>query len=241
MATPQVTATLQIPISEVDDMRRTVAWWRELLPETAREELAFEQARGNLKDPAVFVDGRKANMATLDSVKPFGNIRFVEGTGPLDAAIQAAAAFIESAAPRRTGHYVDALRLYVNGRLFGGVPTAEQVGLRGNVEFTDLAPYAAMAEIQTPRGVIYGAYTMLARTFGGSLSIGFRYTVAAEFGGHDRGNNWSDDTYLNVPVLSIGNPASTVKPGVKRGRPGTAQKARRRTAHRALNRYVRGL
>lgn len=223
---------VRVPVGELDDMRRTLAWFHDLLPETAREELAAEHARGNLHNETALVDGRKN--VPLDSVKPFGKIVFAGGLGPIAAALMAAETYARAAAPRRTGHYASALQWFVNGSPVGGMPSAEQIGVRGNAELVDLAPYAGMVEIQVPRGVIFGAYTQLARQFGATLSIGFRFAKAAEFGGHNRKPGETARTFLNVPVLSIGHPVSTVRPGVARSRPGATQKKRRRQATRIL-------
>jgi hypothetical protein len=235
MATSGSALIDKIAIADIDDLTASLAWFTELLPQTAHEELAAEQARGNLQDPTVFVDGKKSTEAAVDMVKPFGEIQYVSGVGPMDAAIAAADAFVRSKAPRRTGHYAASLVWFANGQRRGAAPAARSVGIKGNVELVDLAPYASMAEIQVPSGVIYGAYTMLQRAFGGQLSIGFRYTQAAIFGGFEIGpGKPAPARPYNVPVLTIGNPVSSVKPGVKRSTPGYNRRRNRRTVRKYL-------
>lgn len=231
-------ARATVSLDQIDDMRRTLQWWHELLPKTAKEELAKEHARGNLENETVLVDGRKG--ARVVDVKPFGKIQYVGGLGPIEAAIIAADAIAHAAAPRRSGHYARSLVWFANGRATGGPPTAREIGARGNAELVDLAPYANMVEIQVPRGVIYQAYNSLARQFGGTLSIGFRFVPAAKFGGHLRAAGDPGRTFLNVPVLSIGHPSGNVRPGVARSRPGSTIARRRRSAARSLRSILDG-
>lgn len=228
----ETSVTARISVDQIDDIKRTLKWFHDLLPRTAREELAAEHARGNLENETTLVDGRKG--ARVDDVKPFGKIQYVGGLGPIDAAVIAADAIANAAAPRRSGHYARALVWFANGRATGGPPTAREIGAGGNAELVDLAPYASMVEIQVPRGVVFAAYTQLARLFGGTLSIGFRYVKAAKFGGHIRAAGDPGRTFLNVPVLSIGHPAGNVRPGVARSRPGAAVRARRRSVVRSV-------
>lgn len=236
MARVEITGEFRIPINQIDDMRRTLEWWHDLLPLTAREELAEEHAHGNLLDEVQIVDGRLN--APLDSVKSFGTIRFVGGLGPIEQAIEAADAVAHSLAPRDTGHYARSLQWFANGRPVGGPPSARQVGVKGNAELVDLAPYASMLEITVPRGVIYGAYNHVARMFSSTVSIGFRYANAKDFGGHMEKPGTRGGRFFKVPVLSIGNPVSTVTPGVLKSRPGANIRDRRGEARRALRKYL---
>lgn len=219
-------------IAGADDLREFFAYLEAYLPALAREALAEEQARGNLAKPTIYVDGRKG--APLDSVKTFGNITFVAGEGNVAAAVSMVDAFARAAAPRDSGHYGRSLRWFVNGRPAAGAPSVKQIGLRGNAELVDLAPYAAMVEIMVPRGVIFGAFTQAARAFGRTVAIGFRYADAADFGGHMEKPGTKGGRYFKVPVVSIGNPVSTVFPGVMRSRPGHNLQHRRRTVRRYL-------
>jgi hypothetical protein len=231
---PSISSTIQVPIATLDDMRLSLEWFRSLLPDTAREELALEHARGNLLDETTLIDGRKGT--DVDKVKPFGKIQYVGGIGPIDAATIMADAVAHARAPVRTGHYARALQWFVNGQPVGGPPTAEQVGIKGNAELVDLAPYASMVEIQVPRGVIFAAYNAVARAFGSSLSIRFGYGKAKAMGGHAEKAGTKGGRYFSVPVLTIGNPVSTVIPG--RTSPGVNIRERRSTARRALRRYL---
>jgi len=235
MAKAQVTYDIKVPIASLDDMRLSLEWFRSLLPDTAKEELAFEHARGNLKDESTWVDGKKSDL--VDQVKPFGSIRYVGGLGPIGEAIILADAIARSNAPVDTGHLRRSLQWFVNGQPVAGAPTAEQVGPRGNAELVDLAPYAAMAEIFVPRGVIWAAYNQVSRAFKGTVSARYHYGQAKTYGGHMEKPGTKGGRFFSVPVLVIGNPASTVVPGVG-ARPGVNIRDRRSQARRELRRYL---
>lgn len=223
------TTTRQIPISDIADITDSLAWFADLLPITAKEELAKEQASGDLLDPITLVDGRKNE--DVEAVKPFGNITYVEGVGPLREAIAAAEAFVRTAAPLKSGWYRDSLQWFANGKPVHGTPDAAKVGVNGNVQLVDLAPYASWLEIETPRGIIFGAYNWLARQYGRQLSIGYGYAPPAQFGGlRARPSNPARAPYA-VPVLTIGNPSSKVHAGVKT-RPGAHKRRKARQARK---------
>lgn len=215
----ETSTTQKIPIGSIDDLAASLQWFADLLPATAEQELAKEQARGNLLEPVTLVDGRKG--ADEQTVKPFGTIAYTEGAGPLREAIHAAAAFVKAAAPHESGFYESALRWFRNGhRVEGGVPDADRVGLKGNVELVDLAPYASVVEVDVPRGVIFGAYAWLTRRYGHQLTIQFRYAKPGQYGGLiARPGNPARVPYY-VPVLTIANPASGLPGGVQGSRPG---------------------
>jgi hypothetical protein len=229
----QTTLERTIPINDIADLTDAVTWFHALLPDTAEAELASEQSQGNLLDPVTTVDGRKSD--DLDAVKLFGNITYNEAVGPIDEAIAAAWAYVKSRSPRRTGHYALSLQWFANGQHVAEPPSAARIGLRGNAELMDLAPYASMVEIMVPNSVIYGAYTLLRRRFGKSLSIGFRYSHADKFGGFmvAPGLPQPKRPYA-IPVLSIGNPVSTVKPGVARSTPGYSLRRKRGVVRKYL-------
>jgi hypothetical protein len=224
------TSKQRVGIDGIDDLTDSLRWFASLLPQTAEEELAKEQARGNLLKPIVIVDGRKGK--DEDTVKPFGNITYVEGVGPMREAIAAADAFVRSAAPRRSGFYAESLTWFANGRRTGSPPAADKVGLAGNVQLIDLAPYASMVEIDVPRGVIFGAYTMLVRQFGRQLSIAYSYVNPDKYGGLREPPGKAARVPYAVPVLTIGNPSSSVKPGIG-SRPGAHRRRAARKAARA--------
>jgi hypothetical protein len=222
-----------IQIDDMADLSDAVAWFHDLHIETAQEELATAQAGGSLLDPTTFVDGKKNG--DVDEVNLFGNITYVGGMGPVDEAIQAAWAFVEAAAPVRTGHYRQSLAWFANGQMTGAPPQGKRLGLRGNAELVDLAPYAAMAEIMVPKGVIYGAYVAVSRRFGKTVSVSYRYTRAERYGGFMLAPGMpAPKRPYNVPVLTIGNPSSSVKPGVARSRPGYNIRRRRATVRKYL-------
>lgn len=219
------TSTIYRGVSTVPDLLESVKWFVDLLPETAKAELADAQAKGSLLDPLSFVDGKRN--PNVDMVKPFGTIRYTDALGPLKEAIAAADAFVRQWAPRDTGLYESALRWFANGRPTAGLPNAERVGVAGNVQLVDLVPYASTLEIEVPRGVIYGTYSFLSRMFGGRLNISFTYAQASKFGGFiEREGNPAARPYA-VPVLTIGNPGSTVRDGA-RPRPASSRGKRRR-------------
>jgi len=213
-----ITTSEEIGIDSLDDMRSTLEWFHDLLPQVAREELASAQHHGWLTKPITLVDKRKSD--NIDGVKLFGSIAYVEGIGPLAEAIAAADSFVRSAAPHDTGFYESAFAWFQNGKRVAGIPDAKKTGTRGNVELVDRAPYASLVEIDVPRGVIFGAYAMLTRRFGNQLSIGFSYHLPTLYGSLvERPGNPARVPYM-IPVLVIGNPASTVKPGIAGSRPG---------------------
>lgn len=220
------TSTIARGVSTVPELVESLQWFAELLPATAKAELHDAQAAGSLLDPVTVVDGKRN--VPVDAVKPFGKIVYVDSLGPLRQAIAAASAFLGSWAPRDTGFYQGALRWFANGRPVGGLPNAERVGLAGNVQLVDLAPYASTLEIDVPRGVIYAAYTFLNRTYAGRLNINFSYRQASLFGGFiERPDNPAVRPYA-VPVLTMGNPGSTVRDGARR--PAGQRGKRRRRA-----------
>ena len=230
------TSTEKIAISDIADLTAGLQWFADLLPITAQEELAKEQASGDLLDPITLVDGRKND--DVSAVKPFGNITYVEGLGPLREAIAAADAFVRTAAPQLTGWYAGALQWFANGKPVHGPPDVAKLGAGGNVQLVDLAPYASWLEIETPRGIIFGAYNWLARQYGRQLSIGYGYAQPDKFGGlRSKPNNPARVPYA-VPVLTIGNPASKVKPGV-RTRPGAHKRKSRSMARRAIRQALK--
>jgi hypothetical protein len=217
-----------LDVGNVDDLQDALLWFHSLLPATAEEELAKAQRQGSLLQPTTFVDGKKGR--DEQQVRPFGNITYVDSIGPLREAIAMAQAFVQSAAPRLTGHYESSLQWVANGQLTMGPPDAQRVGVRGNVELVDLAPYASTLEIQVPRGVIYGAYVQVARAFGRALSISYGYGQADKYGGLNEPSGRQALRPYAVPILTIGNPASTVRAKVTR--PGAGQRRRKRRTDR---------
>jgi hypothetical protein len=215
MAAASASIVKTIPISEIDDIKDALLWFKDLLPQTAKEELAIEQARGNLADPVTtFVDGKKSD--DVAGVKIFGNIRYVSSVGPIEQAITQLAAFVAQKAPRRTGWYEESLKWVVNGERVAGRPSAEQVGAKGNVMLLDLAPYASWLEVYYPTGILFAAYTSLHRTFGKRLAIRYGYAKPDTFGGQawKPGQKRGAHPYM-VPYVLIGSPGSTVKDGTK--------------------------
>jgi hypothetical protein len=107
----------------------------------------------------------------------------------------------------------------------GTAPTADRVGLRGNAMLMDFAPYAAWLETEVPNGVIFAAYMAVKRAFGSQLSIRYSYVNPDTFGGQawKPGQKPGSHPYM-IPVLTIGNPGSTVIPGSH----GRGYRARRR-------------
>lgn len=221
-------STSRIAVDSAEDLQASLLWFHRLLPATAKEELAKAQRSGSLLKPVTYVDGRKGR--DEDAVKPFGIITYADSIGPLREAIAAAWAIVQSAAPHRTGHYESALQWFANGRRVGGPPDAARVGVRGNVQLVDFAPYASTLEISVPRGIIWQAYTSLARTYGKALSISYGYGQPDKMGGLMEPPGRPALRPYAVPILTIGNPASTVNPKAKR--PGAGQRRRKRRSER---------
>lgn len=210
-------STARVPVGTPEDLQESLLWFHALLPKTAREELARAQRGGSLPEPVHFVDGKKGR--DIDAVKPFGNITYADSIGPLREAIAMAHEFVTRGAPRASGHYAESLEWLANGQMVMGLPDAERVGARGNVQLVDLAPYASRLEIEMPRALIYGAFLLISRRFGRQLSVSYGYANPERFGGlRARPGNPPRVPYA-VPVLTMGNPASTVRPGA-RARPG---------------------
>jgi hypothetical protein len=203
----------ETPVDAIADLTATFDWLRKVEATTAREELARAQGEGSLTDPVTYVDGRKTD--DVDSVKPFGTITYVSQMGPVAAAIAMADGYARQAAPYRTGFYLEHMVWLVNGRPVSGPPSADQVGIRGNAQLVDLVPYASWLETQVPSGIVFGAFTQLRRAFGKALAIRYSYIDPNKLGGQPQrpGNpNPAGRTYM-VPVLTIGNPDSTVRAG----------------------------
>lgn len=208
-------STIALPIGTVDELRHSLNWFHDLFIATAEEELAQAQAAGSLTDPVIVVDGKRNGDPA--NVKPFGTIAFVETQGPMAEAIAATAAFVSGMAPVDTGFYVSGFLWLQNGNPVRGLPNADEVGVRGNVQLINRTPYAGWMEIEIPHGVIFGAYTFLSRLFGNRLNISYSYVHGDQFGGLiSRPENPPLRPYA-MPVLTIGGPASTV--GTRRVRP----------------------
>jgi hypothetical protein len=232
MAAASASIVKTIPINEIDDLKDAVLWFKNLLPATAKEELALEQAQGNLEDPVTtFVDGKKSD--DIASVRIFGNIRYVSALGPIDKALTQLDAFIQQRAPHKTGHYVHSLQWVLNGKPVRARPSAEEVGTKGNVMLMDMAPYASWLEVHYPSGILFAAYTSLARSFGKRVAVHYGYANPDRFGGQKwkPGGKVGKHPYM-VPYVSIGNPGSTVKAGTTSRRNVNAGKREKRPYRR---------
>lgn len=221
-------------IGSIDDLKASLEWIDGLLETTARRELELEQARGNLLDPTIFVDGKKST--AIAGAKLFGSVVMVDSVGPIAAAIRAAEALVEQAAPYQTGHYRSALVWLVNGRPVAGTPSAEAVGPHGNAMLIDLAPYASWLEVELPSGVLWGAFTRLKRQFGKRVAVGYHYARPAWFGGH----RWQEGAkrghdYM-VPFIVIGSPGSTVTTAADKPGPSGKRRGRPRSSSRKVGR-----
>jgi hypothetical protein len=233
MAAASASTVKVIPINEIDDIKDALLWFKDLLPATAKEELALEQSQGNLADPVTtFVDGRKSD--DIASVKIFGNIRYVSSIGPIEQALSQLEAFVAQKAPRKTGWYDESMQWVVNGEPVRTRPTAEQIGARGNVMLMDLAPYASWLEVYYPTGILFAAYTSLARSYGKRLAVHYGYANPDHFGGQKwkPGQPRGKHPYM-VPYVLIGSPGSTVKPGTKSVRNLNSKRARKTADKRA--------
>lgn len=211
-------ADLKIPISSIDDLKSSIQWFNDLQWRLFNEELREEQARGSLKDPQIYVDGRKD--ADPRTVKLFGDIKAVDKVGPVGAAIKLVDSIIMSAAPYKTGFYASASLWYLNGQEVGTPPTGEEVGAGGNAMVVNLATYASTLEALSAVGIFWLAYTSAQRTFGDTVAISWNYAQAKTFGDHVRRPGERGDLFATVPVITIGSPGSTVKPGILGAIPG---------------------
>lgn len=199
-------------VGSLNDLSAAFEWFRALLPKTAAEELAKEQAQGQLQDPITFVDGKKSD--NIAGVKIFGNITYVSSLGPIGAAILALATMVDARTPRKTGHYDNSYRWFLNGQQHNGPPKAEDVGATGNVMLLNMTPYASWLEVHYPTGILFGAYTALKRFYGKSVSIAYGYANPDSFGGQAWRPQYPPGPHpYMVPYILLGNPGSTVKPG----------------------------
>jgi hypothetical protein len=224
----------QLGVASIDDLSAAFEWIHNYHVGTARTELAKEQARGNLIDEVTFVDRKKSE--NIAGVRMWGTISFVSSSGPIEKAIAMADALARSAAPRETGHYLSAMHWMVNGHRVAGLPTAEQVGPRGNAMLVDMAPYASWLEVHLPNGILYGVYTQLKRSFGANVPVHYGYANPDHLSGQEwkPGSKRGDHPYM-VPFIGIGLATSTVKPGsASRGNPSKA--GRKKTSDRRKGR-----
>jgi len=192
----------------------------------AREKAAQIYGTDKKSQPIVYTDGRKGRPP--EEVRPFGQIVYAPGTGPIAEAIAMALEIIRSRGPanRETGFYASDFQWYVNGKPVAGVPDGKTIGPKANVQISNLAPYATMQEIQIPRGVLYAAFNALTRAFGPRLVLTYGYRLAR--GAFTQDQPKGKEAPTNVPTLLIASPGGKIRRSVKR--PGSRARKRRRQA-----------
>jgi hypothetical protein len=191
----------------------------------AREKAA--QIYGKEADKQIiYTDGRKGRPP--EEVRPFGQIVYAPGQGPIAEALAMALDIIRSRAPanRETGFYAGDFAFYVNGKPVAGVPDGKSIGPKGNIQIANLAPYATMQEIQIPRGVLYAAFNALTRAFGPRLVLTYGYRLAR--GAFTQDQPKGKEAPTNVPTLLIASPGGKIRRSVKR--PGSRARRRARRA-----------
>ncbi len=201
------------------------AWVSATHAALAREKAA--QIYGKEADKQIIiVDGRKGRVP--EDVKPFGQIVYAPGTGPIAEAITMALEVIRSRAPSNalTGFYTFDFQWYVNGDPVAGVPDGKTLGPGDNVQVANLAPYATMQEIQIPSGVLYAAFNALTRAFGPRLVLTYGYRLAR--GAFTQDHPKGKEPPTNVPTLLIASPGGKIRRSVKR--PGARLRKQRRRA-----------
>jgi hypothetical protein len=182
------------------------------------------QKRGGLPQAIVSVDGRRNKRE--EDVRLWGEIVYVAGMGPVAEAVRIAHDFATMAAggafKAPTGHYASQFAWFMNGDAVGSEPPdVKRMGVKGNVQLVNRAPYASVLEILMPDGILYGAYNLLRRTFGTRLRLVYGYAMADAFGGQVQPSGRTVRP-MSIPFLLIGNPISGssrhVPPGVNRRR-----------------------
>jgi hypothetical protein len=203
-------ATADSPITIDTTLTKGLAWLRQQHAMIAADKAAEFYGSGRLDKPVIITDGVRNRPG--DQVKNFGTIIYVPGVGPIAEAATLAQKILLQEAPRRTGFYAAHFQWYQNGRK---VETLDipRIGARGNVEVADLASYAAMPEIEVPGGVLYAAYAAIKRQFGSRVIVRFGYRAPRGDFTPEIPERLKGGRPLNIPVLSIGNPGSTVKAG----------------------------
>jgi hypothetical protein len=220
----------------LEDLSNTLEYVRLRTAEIARQALEAVQRAGGMQDAVVVVDGRVGQPE--DTVKLFGKITYATAQGPLQEAIDLAFDYVSAAVSQfkqPTGFYAANFRWFVNGTPTGGaLPDASRVGRRGNVQFVDVAGYAAMPEIFVPGGVLYGAARAIERRYGQRIAVKFGYAPVAAFDlAWPAGRKAS---YLAVPTLTLGYLTASFAQGRKSSqwaKPGKRARKREQQRRRA--------
>lgn len=222
-------------IESADNLQETFAAIRKSVAKAARDEMRSMQRDPMWRDPVVYVDGKRAEP---ERVKDFGTIVILPQGGPVEEAVQLAHQYVleQAGFHHNTGFYMSEFAWYMNGKPEGSSPPdVQRMGLKGNVQLVNRAGYASSLEVLLPNHVIYGAYTLLKKTYGQRLALSYSYGPATAFD-----QAWPDarqvrasrpkHVYMAVPILTIGHPTATFRQ--QKRRPGVLWRKRRRELER---------
>jgi hypothetical protein len=217
------------PIVIDTTLTKGLAWLRAQHARITLDKGAEFYGQGHLKDAVITTDGVVGRPA--EEVKNFGKIVITPGTGPVAEAAAMAGALVVSQAPRATGFYAGQFQTWVNGKKVSRVDP-KAIGRNGNVQIADLAPYAAIPEIEVPNGVLFAAYSAIRRQYGAQLAVHFGYRRPQGQFTPATDSPYSRATAINIPVLEIGNPGGSVKTGASRPGRNLRKRARQSTKGR---------
>lgn len=231
---------MQYTVDSLDNLTTTFAEIRKTVAKVARDEIRSMQRDPMWRDPVIYVDGKRAEP---ERVKDFGTIVILPQGGPVEEATKLAHQYVleQAGFHHESGFYMSEFAWYMNGKPEGTTPPdVQRMGLKGNVQLVNRAGYASSLEVLLPDHVIYGAYTLLKRTYGQRLALSYSYGPAHAFD-----QAWPDarqlrsgaasssrpkHIYMAVPILTIGHPTATFKQ--QKRRPGVLFRKRRRELER---------
>lgn len=162
---------LVIPREEITD------WVQEMTLQVFREELRFEQSRGNLSDPIIETDYKVGKPAR--KVRAFGRIAAYDRVDIAEV-IDFIFEMLHRESPYKTGRYFKSHVVMVNGVQYD-FDSKRLPGLteKDSVEFVNVQPYAKRIEQgwspMAPRGVYKRVMKAAARKYGKSIYLKFTY------------------------------------------------------------------
>ena len=161
---------LDLPMKDLRD------WIQDIQVDVYRQELRFEQSRGNLLDPIVETDRKVGKPAR--KVRPFGIITAYDRVD-LAEAMEFIYRKLEAESPVLTGRYKASHIVMKNGESIpypGRVPDLNE---RDSIEFVNIQPYAKRIEQgwspKAPRGVYKRVKKAAERRYGRALYFKFTY------------------------------------------------------------------
>lgn len=201
--------------SSIAQLHETFEWVRQKTAEIADEALKRAQGAGALKEYVTFVDGKSGRRPA--DVKLWGTIAYVSTGGDVQKAIELVWDYVFSMLMRlkaATGFYRTNFHWFMNGQSFGmQPPNVERMGLKGNVQLTNLTGYASPLEFHVPGGILYGAARAVHRAFPYTVALKFGYAPADAFGPQAWKQGTKNTPPLAVPVITMGHPGAKFMEG----------------------------